>query len=128
MRHIAPGRVTVVFGAGGDRDPGKRPDMGRVAVEGADRVVVTSDNPRTEDPDAIIDDIMAGIDPGAADRVERITDRVDAIGRALERAEPGDIVLLAGKGHETYQVLGTETVPLDERVVVREWLDREGVG
>ena len=120
IRHVAEGRVIVVFGAGGDRDPGKRPEMGRVARSLADVVVVTSDNPRTEDPDAIIDGIMAGIEADD-DAVIRITDRVEAIGRALDLAEPGDVVLLAGKGHETYQLLGTETVPLDEREVVREW-------
>ena len=120
LRHVADGRVIVVFGAGGDRDPGKRPEMGRIAAAGADRVVVTSDNPRTEDPDAIIDGIVAGIEGGAG-TVDRITDRVEAIGYALDRAEPGDVVLLAGKGHETYQVVGTETVELDERRVVRSW-------
>jgi UDP-N-acetylmuramoyl-L-alanyl-D-glutamate--2,6-diaminopimelate ligase len=120
-RGMTSQRILVVFGAGGDRDPGKRPEMGRIAAELADTVVVTSDNPRTEDPDAIIDDILAGI-PGD---VIRITDREAAIHRALGLARPGDVVLLAGKGHETYQVLGTETVPLDEREVVRAWLDQE---
>ncbi len=126
LRHVAEGRVTVVFGAGGDRDPGKRPEMGRVAASMADRVVVTSDNPRTEVPDAIIDDIMAGIESGVGVEVERITDRPEAIGYALDRAEPGDVVLLAGKGHETYQVIGTGTVELDERKVVGAWRERGG--
>ena len=128
LRHIAEGRLIVVFGAGGDRDPGKRPAMGRIAAEGADLAVVTSDNPRTEDPDAIIDGIMAGVEAADASghRVERVTDRVEAIGHALDRARPGDVVLLAGKGHETYQVLGTETVALDEREVVRAWRERGG--
>lgn len=117
LRHLTERRLIVVFGAGGDRDAGKRPEMGRIAASLADRVVVTSDNPRTEDPDAIIDQIMVGIDSAS----ERITDRVEAIGHALDGAEPGDLVLLAGKGHETYQVVGTETRPLDERNVVREW-------
>ncbi len=121
LRHVTEGRLVVVFGAGGDRDAGKRPEMGRIAASLADRVVVTSDNPRTEDPDAIIDQILAGIEGGASGSVERITDRVEAIGHALDGAEPGDVVLLAGKGHETYQVVGTETRPLDERRVVREW-------
>ena len=121
LRHVTEGRLIAVFGAGGDRDPGKRPDMGRVAAERADVVVVTSDNPRTEDPDAIIDGIMAGIEADGDAAVERITDRVEAIGHALNLAAPGDLVLLAGKGHETYQVLGTETVALDERQVVRDW-------
>ncbi|MDX1673298.1 MAG: UDP-N-acetylmuramoyl-L-alanyl-D-glutamate--2,6-diaminopimelate ligase, partial [Longimicrobiales bacterium] len=106
IRRVADGRVVVVFGAGGDRDPGKRPEMGRIARSLADVVVVTSDNPRTEDPDAIIEGIIAGIE-GGGDAVIRITDRVEAIGRALDLARPGDVVLLAGKGHETYQLLGT---------------------
>lgn len=127
LRHVADGRVIVVFGAGGDRDPGKRPEMGRVASELADRVVVTSDNPRTEDPDAIIAGIVAGIAGEAGGHVERVTDRVEAIGHALDGAEPGDVVLLAGKGHEVYQVVGTETVALDERQVVRTWQDREAL-
>ncbi|NIP80520.1 MAG: UDP-N-acetylmuramoyl-L-alanyl-D-glutamate--2,6-diaminopimelate ligase, partial [Gemmatimonadetes bacterium] len=105
-------------------DAGKRPEMGRVAAGLADVVVVTSDNPRTEDPDAIIDQIMAGIDGEAV----RVTDRREAIGRALEMARPDDLVLLAGKGHERYQVLGTETVPFDERRVVREWTEAKGAG
>lgn len=120
LRDLASHRLLVLFGAGGDRDRGKRPEMGRIAAELADDVVVTSDNPRTEDPEAIIDDIVAGI-PGHA---IRITDRVEAIHRVLELAGPGDVVLLAGKGHETYQVLGTRTVPLDEREVVRTWPER----
>ncbi|MGK7312211.1 MAG: UDP-N-acetylmuramoyl-L-alanyl-D-glutamate--2,6-diaminopimelate ligase [Candidatus Longimicrobiales bacterium M2_2A_002] len=126
LRHITAGRVIVVFGAGGDRDPGKRPAMGRIAATLADIAIVTSDNPRTEDPDAIIDGIMAGITDADGGRVERVTDRVEAIGRALDLAESGDVVLLAGKGHETYQVLGTETIPLDERQVVRAWRERGG--
>jgi UDP-N-acetylmuramoyl-L-alanyl-D-glutamate--2,6-diaminopimelate ligase len=123
LKAVAGGRVIVVFGAGGDRDAGKRPLMGEVAAGLADVVVVTSDNPRTEDPDAIIDDIMAGID---RPDVVRITDRRAAIDRALEMANPEDLVLLAGKGHETYQVVGTETVAFDERRIVAEWISRKG--
>jgi UDP-N-acetylmuramoyl-L-alanyl-D-glutamate--2,6-diaminopimelate ligase len=122
LKEVAEGRLFVVFGAGGDRDPGKRPLMGEVAARLADEVVVTSDNPRTEDPDAIIDAILEGV----ARPVARVTDRREAIGHALERAEPGDVVLLAGKGHETYQVIGRETVPFDERKIVREWLEERG--
>jgi UDP-N-acetylmuramoyl-L-alanyl-D-glutamate--2,6-diaminopimelate ligase len=119
LRDITPGRLIVVFGAGGDRDAGKRPLMGEVASRLADVAVVTSDNPRTEDPDAIIDAIVAGV-TGSADLV-RVTDRREAIGRALELADPEDVVLLAGKGHETYQVVGTETVAFDEAAIVRSW-------
>jgi UDP-N-acetylmuramoyl-L-alanyl-D-glutamate--2,6-diaminopimelate ligase len=123
LKAVAAGRVIVVFGAGGDRDAGKRSIMGEAAARVADLVVVTSDNPRTEQPDAIIDDIMAGIE---RQDVVRITDRRAAIERALEMAEQDDVVLLAGKGHETYQVLGTETVPFDERQIVAEWISRKG--
>jgi UDP-N-acetylmuramoyl-L-alanyl-D-glutamate--2,6-diaminopimelate ligase len=120
LRPLYPGRLVLVFGAGGDRDRGKRPAMGRAAVRGADVIIVTSDNPRTEDPDAIIDEIEAGM--GGAS-FQRIADRREAIAHALEVARPGDVVLLAGKGHETYQIVGTERRPFDEREVVREILD-----
>ncbi|MEO8031058.1 MAG: UDP-N-acetylmuramoyl-L-alanyl-D-glutamate--2,6-diaminopimelate ligase [Gemmatimonadota bacterium] len=122
LRPLTPGKLIVLFGAGGDRDRGKRPVMGRVAAEGADLVVVTSDNPRTEDPEAIIDDIV----PGLAGRPHlRITDRADAIKAALGRAGAGDTVLLAGKGHETYQVVGHDKVPFDERAIVLHALEQE---
>ncbi len=120
LRPLYQGRIIVVFGAGGDRDREKRPEMGRAAVRGADLAIVTSDNPRTEDPDAIVEDILRGMKGGS---YERITDRREAIARALEIARPGDAVLLAGKGHETYQIVGTERRPFDERKVVREILD-----
>jgi UDP-N-acetylmuramoyl-L-alanyl-D-glutamate--2,6-diaminopimelate ligase len=115
LRGLTPGRLIVLFGAGGDRDRGKRPVMGRVAAEGADLVVVTSDNPRTEDPESIIDEIV----PGLAGRpFLRIADRLEAIRAALAEARPGDTVLLAGKGHETYQVVGHDKLPFDEREIV----------
>ncbi len=116
LRPLTAGRLVVVFGCGGDRDKGKRPLMGRVAAEGSDVAIVTSDNPRTEDPAAIIDDIEQGMGSVAH---RRITDRLEAIRAALEEARAGDTVLLAGKGHETYQILGTEKVPFDERAIVR---------
>ncbi len=119
LRPLVTGRLIVVFGAGGDRDRGKRPEMGRVAAAGADLSVVTSDNPRTEDPGAIADEIEAGM--GSAPRL-RFLDRREAIRQALREAAADDVVLLAGKGHETYQVWGTEVRPFDERVVVRELL------
>lgn len=121
VRPLTRGRLIVVFGAGGDRDRGKRPLMGRVAAEGADVALVTSDNPRTEDPDAIIDEIVAELSP---QEFERIPDRRAAIRRALELAGPDDTVVLAGKGHETYQVLGTEKVEFDERRIVGAELER----
>jgi UDP-N-acetylmuramoyl-L-alanyl-D-glutamate--2,6-diaminopimelate ligase len=116
LRPLVKGRLWVVFGAGGDRDPGKRPEMGRIAAEGADVSVVTSDNPRTEDPEAILDGIESGM--GSAPRL-RISDRREAIRHALLNAAPGDLILLAGKGHETYQIVGKEKRPFDERQVVR---------
>ncbi len=116
LRPLTAGKLIVVFGCGGDRDRGKRPVMGRIAATAADLAIVTSDNPRTEDPEQIIDDVEQGM--GAAPH-RRVPDRVQAIAAALEAARPGDTVLLAGKGHETYQVIGTEKVPFDEQEIVR---------
>jgi len=107
----------VVFGCGGDRDKGKRPIMGRIAADLADLAVATSDNPRTENPDAIIDDVEQGM--GGVPHL-RITDRLKAIHTALDEARAGDTLLLAGKGHETYQVIGTDKLPFDEREIVRD--------
>jgi len=117
VRPFAQRRLVVVFGAGGDRDRGKRPEMGAIAERLADYVIVTSDNPRTEDPDRIVDDIEAGM---RRTNHERITDRHDAIARALTMAAPDDLIVLAGKGHETYQIRGTIAYPFDEREIVRE--------
>ncbi len=117
VRPVTTGTLTVVFGCGGDRDRGKRSEMGRIAETHADRVIVTSDNPRTEDPERILDDIEQGMTAG---RHERIEDRRAAIARALAGARAGDVILLAGKGHETYQIRGTDKLPFDERVIVNE--------
>ena len=117
VRPFARGKVIVVFGAGGDRDRGKRPEMGRVASALADVCIVTSDNPRTEDPARIIDDIVAGM-PAAT--VVREEDRRAAIAQAIALAGSDDLVLLAGKGHETYQIRGTTSYPFDEAVIVAE--------
>ena len=114
------GRVLVVFGAGGDRDASKRPEMGAVAARLADRVVLTSDNPRSEDPQAIIDAVRAGIASSTDLLVE--PDRGAAIRQALAEAAPGDVVLIAGKGHETVQVVGDSELPFDDRVVARQVL------
>jgi UDP-N-acetylmuramoyl-L-alanyl-D-glutamate--2,6-diaminopimelate ligase len=115
--HDGGGRLVVVFGCGGDRDRGKRPVMGRVAEALADVVILTSDNPRTEDPQRILEDIAAGMTPG---RYLREEDRRTAIRMALALAAPNDLVVLAGKGHETYQIRGTTHYPFDERVVVAD--------
>jgi UDP-N-acetylmuramoyl-L-alanyl-D-glutamate--2,6-diaminopimelate ligase len=119
IRPFARGRIIAVFGAGGDRDSGKRPIMGAIAEREADVVIVTSDNPRTESPAAIIDDVERGMTTGTHERIE---DRRAAIARAVALAGPDDVVLLAGKGHETYQVIGTEKHPFDEREIVNELL------
>jgi len=116
LRPLTPGRLLVVFGCGGDRDRGKRAVMGRIAATHSDLAIVTSDNPRTEDPDLIIDEVEQGM--GSAPH-QRFADRREAIAAAITAARPGDTVLLAGKGHETYQVIGTEKVPFDEREIVR---------
>lgn len=115
LRPLTHGRLLVLFGAGGDRDRGKRPLMGAIAARDADLSIVTSDNPRTEDPDRILDDIEAGM--GETPHL-RIVDRRAAILRALSIARPDDLLLLAGKGHETYQVVGHDYVPFDEREIV----------
>jgi UDP-N-acetylmuramoyl-L-alanyl-D-glutamate--2,6-diaminopimelate ligase len=125
-RSLRPKRIITVFGCGGDRDPLKRPLMGSVAAELSDQVVVTSDNPRTEDPKTIIEQILAGIEkvPGGRKRTLVIPDRKEAIEEAVKRARPGDLVLIAGKGHETYQIVGTERRPFDDRQVARQALAR----
>ena len=117
-RDLATGRVLVVFGAGGDRDRGKRPLMGKIAADLADVVVVTSDNPRSEEPVAIIQDILQGAGMG----VEIDPDRSSAIARAIGLAEEGDVVVIAGKGHEQGQEVGGEKLPFDDRLVAREAL------
>lgn len=120
LRPLVEGRLIVVFGAGGDRDPGKRPQMGEIAERLSDLPIVTSDNPRTEDPGAIVDQVVEGMSRGI---FRRVVDRKEAISVALGEARPGDLVLLAGKGHETYQIIGTEKVPFDELEIVRELVE-----
>jgi UDP-N-acetylmuramoyl-L-alanyl-D-glutamate--2,6-diaminopimelate ligase len=117
-RGLSTGRVLCVFGCGGDRDRAKRPLMGRIAADLADVAIVTSDNPRSEDPDAIIEEVVAGA-PG---RLEVEPDRAKAIGRALEAAEAGDVVVIAGKGHEQGQEVDGRVLPFDDREVAREAL------
>jgi UDP-N-acetylmuramoyl-L-alanyl-D-glutamate--2,6-diaminopimelate ligase len=117
LRPVTAGRLIIVFGAGGDRDRGKRAPMGEIAVRLADIAVATSDNPRTEDPERILDEVEAGMSTRPH---HRVADRREAIALALSLAQAGDTLLLAGKGHETYQVIGNVKQPFDERVVVRE--------
>ncbi len=120
VKGFAPGRTVVLFGCGGDRDRTKRPLMGKIAAQCADFVIVTSDNPRTEDPQAIMDDILPGME-GFTDYVA-IADRVEAIHWAMDNAQPGDVIVLAGKGHEDYQEINHQKFPMDERVIVADYL------
>ena len=116
------GRVILVFGCGGDRDRDKRPEMGAVGASLADEVVITSDNPRSEDPDEIIAAVLSGVSAELRRKVAVNPDRRAAIASALDAARPGDVVLLAGKGHETTQTTGSRVVPFDDRAVARELL------
>jgi UDP-N-acetylmuramoyl-L-alanyl-D-glutamate--2,6-diaminopimelate ligase len=127
-RPLARGRLITVFGCGGDRDRTKRPLMGAVASRLSDVIVMTSDNPRSEDPQRILDEIQRGITADtrkdAAQQLLTIVDRRAAILKAIEVARPGDLILIAGKGHEKYQVIGDKTLPFDDVAVAREALSR----
>lgn len=125
-RAICRGRLIVVFGCGGDRDRGKRPIMGRLASELADLAIVTSDNPRSERPQAIIEEILAGVPEGRRRAVVVESDRRKAIAQALAEAAPGDVVVVAGKGHESGQVFADRRVPFSDREVALELLRGEG--
>lgn len=125
IRGFATGRVTVIFGCGGNRDADKRPKMGAIAAAGADNLILTSDNPRREDPFAILAQIQAGVPAGTACQV--IENRREAIRQALAGAQEGEVILLAGKGHEDYQEINGVRHPFDEKVVVRELLDELGL-
>lgn len=120
-REFTRGRLISVFGCGGDRDKVKRPQMGKIGTDLSDIAVITSDNPRSEEPDSIIDDIIAGIEK---DNYIRITNRHEGIEKAMEIAEEGDVIVIAGKGHETYQILNTGTIHFDEREVIEEILKK----
>jgi len=131
MRALTPNRLIVVFGAGGDRDKGKRPEMGRVGAQCADLCVLTSDNPRTEDPQLILAEVEAGTREAGGRRIEpgeladagqgycTLIDRREAIAAAIGAARAGDTVLLAGKGHETHQIIGTERTRFDDHEEAR---------
>ncbi len=123
VKSFAKGRTVVLFGCGGDRDKTKRPVMGAIAAKLADFVIVTSDNPRTEQPEAIIGDILEGMKDTATPYVA-IPDRVEAIHYAMDNARPGDVIILAGKGHEDYQEINHKHYPMDERVIVAEHLNK----
>ncbi len=121
LRPFCAGKLAVVFGCGGDRDRGKRPEMGKIAEDLADRVYLTSDNPRSEEPDAILADIAQGL--SRPENAVLDADRERAIARAIADAAPDDLVLIAGKGHETYQILRAGTVPFDDRLVAQKHLN-----
>ena len=121
VQEFSKGRTVAVFGCGGDRDKTKRPKMGRIAAQHADFVIVTSDNPRTEDPDAIIADILPGLEGSATPHIA-VTDRVEAIHYAMDHAQSGDTIVLCGKGHETYQEVNHEKHHMDEREIVADYL------
>jgi len=138
VRPLTSGRILTVFGCGGDRDPGKRPIMGEIAARLSDIVILTSDNPRSEDPQRIIHDIESGVRKIGIPRLETGSaappsrsgygvepDRREAIRLALAWAQPGDLILLAGKGHEDYQILGTQKIHFDDREIARELLNHE---
>lgn len=123
VRELTPGKSILVFGCGGDRDRSKRAPMMEAAIKGADRIVVTSDNPRTESQEQIFDDMRIALGAAAAARVQFIPDRKRAISTALDLAEAGDCVLVAGKGHESYQEFDGSVIPFDDRQVIRELWD-----
>ncbi len=120
VRKLTSGKLICVFGCGGDRDRIKRPQMGKIAATLADWAIVTSDNPRTEEPQKIFQDILSGMPPNA--NFTTIGDRAEAIKTAIFEAKPGDLILIAGKGHENYQVIGTDCIPFDDRDKAREAL------
>ncbi len=122
-RPFVSGQLICVFGCGGDRDRTKRPQMGRIAYEQSDRAIVTSDNPRTEDPEQILKDVVAGIEATLDDQ-QVISDRAQAIRSAIMNAQPGDGIIIAGKGHEDYQILGTEKIHFDDREQARSALEK----
>lgn len=127
LRPATKGRLICVFGCGGDRDRLKRPIMGRIAAENADFVILTSDNPRTEEPESIIDEIETGI-AGLGTPYIRVCDRIEAIHEAIDMAAEGDVILLAGKGHEDYQIVGHEKHHMDEREIVADWMKHRKAG
>ncbi|NLB18966.1 MAG: UDP-N-acetylmuramoyl-L-alanyl-D-glutamate--2,6-diaminopimelate ligase, partial [Syntrophomonadaceae bacterium] len=124
-RQIARGRIITVFGAGGDRDRTKRPLMGRIAAEYSDFSIITSDNPRSEDPLAIIDDIMVGVKENDSAYYAIVPDRREAIRHSVYLANTDDMVIIAGKGHEDYQIIKGEVFPFDDRLIAREYIRKK---
>jgi UDP-N-acetylmuramoyl-L-alanyl-D-glutamate--2,6-diaminopimelate ligase len=125
LKPLVKNRLIVVFGCGGDRDRSKRPRMAKVAEKYGDVVIVTNDNPRTENETQIFNDIMAGFTNDFKSKIHLLPDRAEAIEFAIQNAEPGDIVLIAGKGHETYQIIGNNTIHFDDCEKARESLAKK---
>jgi len=125
VRPLVQGELVCVFGCGGDRDRGKRSQMGSIASQLADRLILTSDNPRTEDPRQILNDVLTAIPPGIDITVE--IDRALAIEIAITEASLGDVVLIAGKGHENYQILGTRKIHFNDRLIAEQALSRKSI-
>lgn len=123
LRPVTKGRLIALFGCGGDRDRAKRPIMGAIAADNSDLVIVTSDNPRTEEPMAIIEEILVGLENKRTPK-KVVCDRIEAIHWAIDNARPGDVILLAGKGHEDYQIVGHEKHHMDEREIVADYLEK----
>ncbi len=123
VRPLTSGRLWCVFGCGGDRDSTKRPLMARAVADGADAFIITGDNPRTEDPMAIIADIERGLSAEDLQRATTVPDRAEAIARSVGQLERGDVLVIAGKGHEDYQILGSEKVHFDDVVVARDAIE-----
>ena len=128
VKELTDKKILLVFGCGGDRDRGKRVPMGRVAGSLADIAIATSDNPRSEDPEAILSEVEAGLASSGATKYLKIADRREAIRQAIELANPGTVVVIAGKGHETIQVIGENEYPFDDRIVASEFAARSGEG
>ncbi|MEN6462040.1 MAG: UDP-N-acetylmuramyl-tripeptide synthetase, partial [Syntrophomonas sp.] len=121
-RQIVENRLITVFGCGGDRDRTKRPVMGEIAARYSNFCIITSDNPRSEDPQAIINDIVPGVNKVESSRYSIIADRKEAIRHAIYLARPGDLIIIAGKGHETYQLVKDQVLDFDDRKVAAEFL------
>jgi UDP-N-acetylmuramoyl-L-alanyl-D-glutamate--2,6-diaminopimelate ligase len=119
---LAKNKIWTVFGCGGDRDKGKRPLMAQVACRLSDEVMITSDNPRTEEPEQIVSDIFVGVEIIDRERVHRQVDRKKAIAEVIRQAKMGDVILIAGKGHEEYQIVGQERLPFSDFQVAKEIL------
>ena len=121
--NVSDGEVITVVGAGGNRDQGKRPQMARIAVDASSKVILTSDNPRDEDPESILDEMMEGVPSLAREKVLRIVSREEAIRTACMLAKTGDIILVAGKGHEDYQIIGSTRMPFDDMLILQQNLN-----